>query len=327
MLATAQVLPRKTYFATLTGALFAICAAMGKKAKPPEAASSSKNNRPASTLPFSGRSLIFGVVGITIAVLVQWLLTAGYLSPPSPPTPPKTGMRKRTSPPAKPEPTGPPAVCPDDWTECPKVPGADWVALEALAKTLEPPSAEALDEACHQPSSLLSPRDVQGMHLLCLLPPPKDSGAVSLVAMVPRMNKATTTYPLLLLPELKKAEHVVAALSRALKIKRRGPKYQHPALFTEHGVRLSSASLLTYYPDAATPTRLLMLQGGQWLWPPVDVGHVHYIQDLVEEGVATRVVTLSLKPLVVEVENSPPEEATHIIGRAKPHMAGSGSRS
>jgi len=67
------------------------------------------------------------------------------------------------------------------------------------------------------------------------------------------------------------------------------------------------------------------MEGGQWLWPPVDVGHAHLIPDLVTPGVSTRVVTLSLRPLVVEVENFLTNvEAQHIIARAKPHMAKSG---
>jgi len=57
----------------------------------------------------------------------------------------------------------------------------------------------------------------------------------------------------------------------------------------------------------------------------VEVGHVHILPNLTAPGVDTRVVTVSLKPLVVEVENFlNPAEAAHIIERAVPHMAKSG---
>ena len=61
-----------------------------------------------------------------------------------------------------------------------------------------------------------------------------------------------------------------------------------------------------------------MMEGGQWLWPPVEPGHAHLLPDLVSKGLMTRVVTLSLRPLVVEVEHFlNQEEAHHIIERAK----------
>jgi hypothetical protein len=69
----------------------------------------------------------------------------------------------------------------------------------------------------------------------------------------------------------------------------------------------------------------LCLEGGQWLWPPVEKGHVHIIHNLTAPGVDTRVVTVSLKPLVVEVENFlSAEESKYIIERASPHMEKSG---
>ena len=69
------------------------------------------------------------------------------------------------------------------------------------------------------------------------------------------------------------------------------------------------------------------MEGGQWLWPPGEVGHAHLLPDLTAPGVTTRVVTLSLKPLVVEVENFlSPDEAKHIWTRAAPAAGGNGRR-
>ena len=283
------------------------------KSKPKAATKAART----SSLPFGGRSVVIGVVGIGIAVLGQFMLTQGYFSSPPPPPPPKAGMRPTAANPKAAAAAGPPAVCPDDWKECPRVAGVDWVALEATAITV--PTATELD-ACHQPSSLLSPRKVPGMHLLCVLPPPVGSAAASLLAIFPHMQRDAPV-ELLLLPPLKKAEHVASALTRKLAISKKGPKYQHPALFSTSGVRLKTAQMLASAGADAAPARLLCMAGGQWLWPPVDVGHVHVIPDLTAPGVETRVVTVSLRPLVVEVENFlNPEEAHHIINRAKPHV-------
>ena len=269
----------------------------------------SSKERP-SSLPFGGRSVLIGAGGIGIAILGQFLLTQGYFSPPPPPPRPRTGLQPSAAKAKAEKPALPPAVCPDDWQHCPRVAGVDWVALEATPITV--PSAEEL-EACHSPSSLLSPRPVKGMHFLCVLPPPADSAAASTLVIFPHMERAAPI-ELMLLPRLKKADDVVHALVRKLAISKSGPgfparalsRYQPPAIFSTSGVRLKTAKLLasggSSGADAAHgPTRLLCMEGGQWLWPPVDVGHVHVIPGLTAPGVDTRVVTLSMKPLVVEV--------------------------
>ena len=70
---------------------------------------------------------------------------------------------------------------------------------------------------------------------------------------------------------------------------------------------------------------MLALEGGQWFWPPGEPGTVRELPDLTAPGSTTRIVTRSLTPLVVEVENFlNADEAEHIIARAKPHMAKSG---
>ena len=317
---------------------------MGKnKGKPRnggEVGTSSKGGGGASgsSAFFGSRGVLIAFVGVGIAVGLQFALTAGYLSPPSAPS--RSGLRSTDAKKkASDKRSLPPAICPEDWKECPKVAGIDWVALEAAeASPHAMPSFEAL-AGCHAPSTLLSPRKVPGMHLLCVLPPPAGAdapAAVSTVAIFAHMDGRTATSPsaVLLLPKLKKAEHAVAAVARKLRFRRKGPLYQPAAIFNERGIRLKTASLLAFGGGAGGAggaggeggaRRLLCMEGGQWLWPPVDVGHVHEIADLTAPGVITRVVTVSLQPLVVEVENFLNlEEAQHIVERAKPHMAKSG---
>ena len=367
------------------------CHYMGKKNKPAGKAAAAPS-KPSTARNFG----VLGLLGVGLALVLQAFLSSNA----TPPAPSRAAgevpkHEKRAGKKAKavvPEPTGPPAVCPEGWTNCPRVPGANWVELEALATSpVVAPTAEAL-EGCHAPHSLLSPQRVPGMHLLCLLPPPPESTAAVTIAIFKDMERTEffadgqpRPAAVLLLPQLQTAEQAVAALVRRLHIVRKSPLYQPPALFTDSGVRLQTAAILTSPRadgggDAGSPVRrLLCMEGGQWIWPPVEVrvrvhsvrvdapsppalptvsllppirtrtrgragrarlcthlapdarrpphqpssevslrfphatscrsppssqvGHVTLLPDLTAKGVTTRVVTLSLKPLVVEVKD------------------------
>ena len=236
------------------------------------------------------------------------------------------------------EPPRPPARCIDGWAECPRVPGADWVALAELEAAVKMAEFDAASiEACLGPTPLLSPEPVQGMHLLCVLPPPRwrrenedevrggeEAGVAAMLAVFPNMERRERPSRVVLLPQLSKADDIITVLRYKLRFPSRGPKYQRPALFTEDGVRLVKAEAALGRGNRALH-RLLCLEGGQWLWPPVEKGHVHIIHNLTAPGVDTRVVTVSLKPLVVEVENFlSAEESKYIIECASPHMEKSG---
>jgi hypothetical protein len=175
------------------------------------------------------------------------------------------------------------------------------------------------------------------MHLLCVLPPPRwrrenedevrggeEAGVAAMLAIFPMMERRERPSRVVMLPSLSKADDIITVLRYKLRFPSRGPKYQRPALFTEDGVRLVKAEAALGRGNRALH-RLLCLEGGQWLWPPVEKGHVHIIHNLTAPGVDTRVVTVSLKPLVVEVENFlSAEESKYIIERASPHMEKSG---
>ena len=273
------------------------------KSKPPKAGGNKpaqakgKGSTTSSSLPAGAGLALIGLVGVGVAIALQSFLTATQ------PSVLDSVVEEPQAPPR--EPTGPPARCIDDWAECPRVPGADWVALAQLEESLD---VEALDAgaiaACKGPTPLLSAEPVLGMHLLCVLPAPmgEEARVAATLAVFTSMERRERPSRALLLPPLAKADDIVAALRYKLRFPRRGPKYQPPALFTEAGVRLVHAEpALGRGPRALH--RLLCLEGGQWLWPPVEVGHVHILPNLTAPGVDTRVVTVSLKPLVVEVEN------------------------
>ena len=246
---------------------------------------------------------------LLLAVAVQLLLTWGYFqwqadpqAPPSGDAPPQASASA-------------PTRCPDDWSDCPAVPGADWAALAALEAEAEAPTEEQL--ASCDAEDILSSQRVPGMHLLCVVP--SASGGMLGVAVYRDMLKGHPAQLLLLPPTLAAAEHLVAAIEHKLQVPaRQNPLSQPGALFTDAGIRMKRTRKLTGM------RRAIMTEGGQWLWPPGEVGHVHPLPGLVAPGIETRVVTLSIRPLVVEIENFlTTEEAAHIVARAKPVSRGS----
>lgn len=206
---------------------------------------------------------VLGVVGVGVAITMQSALAS---------PPPPAASAEQQAPPR--EPVGPPARCIDGWAECPKVPGADWVALAELEAAMSPESLDAESVArCLGPTPLLSASRVPGMHLLCVLPPPagEEARVAATIAAWPGMVRRDAPATVLLLPTLSKAEDVVAALSFKLGFPRKLTRmYQPPALFTESGVRLVRAAAALGRGKAALH-RFLCLEGGQWLWPPVEV--------------------------------------------------------
>lgn len=219
---------------------------MGKNKphKPPKVGGGGgKGSASSSFSLFSWKTAAVGLVG---AVCVQLLLTSGLFGGGDAAARQQQQGRsstggaaiKRAKSNAPATPTGPPAVCPPNWAECPKVAGADWVALSALEQTPSAdPSAEAL-AACHAPSTLLSPWPVHGMHLVCVLPPPpaavaEGSGAAATIALFEKMEHHSSPSPrpsaVLLLPRLQTAEQAIAALSRRLKLREKpSHMYQVP---------------------------------------------------------------------------------------------------
>ena len=130
---------------------------MGKAAKQQRAAAAAAAAAASSSKSSSSSWTLYGLVAVADAVAVQAFLLYG--SPSTSATEPE------------PPPPLPAAVCPSNWPECPRIPGADWVALEALEQEASSaPSREALEAYC-SPRELLSQQEVRGMHLFCVLPP------------------------------------------------------------------------------------------------------------------------------------------------------------
>jgi hypothetical protein len=184
---------------------------------------------------------------VLVAVGVQLFLTIGYLSWPEAPA--QEGASARGA--LEPLCAGPPAVCPDDWDECPRVAGIDWPALFARERAPETqPTTEALAKC--EAHALLSPLTVPGMHLVCVLPPPPASAAArpgaeasATLAIFDQMLRSPAPPRVLLLPaKLRTGEHAVAVVQRAIGFSRptrtKWGEYQPAALFTDRGVRVST---------------------------------------------------------------------------------------
>jgi len=99
-------------------------------------------------------------------------------------------------------------------------------------------------------------------------------------------------------------------LEGALGTPRKGELYQHAALFSPSGSRFIHAA------RALAEPRLLMMEGGQWVWPTVRIGHTVVLDGLRSPGESTQIRTVSQQPAVFEIENFlKPRESDHMIGR------------
>eukprot|EP00946_MAST-07B_sp_MAST-7B-sp1_P003730 g3730.t1 len=81
--------------------------------------------------------------------------------------------------------------------------------------------------------------------------------------------------------------------------------------------------LATDMLSAAYP-RLFLFEGGNFIWPGVAIGHERKVPT--RDGASAPIIfkTISLRPLVFEIDNFlKPEECDHIIKLAEPHMGAS----
>eukprot|EP00966_Prymnesium_polylepis_P262693 6067937-Prymnesium_polylepis.1 len=114
---------------------------------------------------------------------------------------------------------------------------------------------------------------------------------------------------------------LIALAMGELERPKRPQEHQPSAVFNLGGERLRSAAALL----AAVRSRhgLLLLEGGQWMWPAPHVGHTWEVPVTENETVRLRVV--SQRPRVLEVDEFlRDEECSYIVGKADGHMFTSG---
>ena len=196
-----------------------------------------------------GRSWQKHLVWIIVAVLAQALLTLGYLrytgSALDGALAEMVSSARRFS--------LPEAVCPDEWVECPRLPDVDWPALFALADAAAPAHIDRDLDRC-EPTALLSPRPVPGMHLICVLPAPASPvGAAAMLLVYTNMERGRQP-TLLYLPKgaleaetigeqtAKRVAFITAMLEYRLSLRSasRPARWQRPGWFTATGIRIES---------------------------------------------------------------------------------------
>jgi hypothetical protein len=119
------------------------------------------------------RHLPIIVLGIALQLALPWAYYT-FFAPTEPAAAvPVTAEPKRAA-------AATPAVCPDDWAECPRVGGVDWVAMLELQGSADLQQTAALGSSSVDcsPDGMLSPQAVPGMHLFCVLPPPEGAAGV-----------------------------------------------------------------------------------------------------------------------------------------------------
>jgi len=214
----------------------------------------------------------------------------------------------------------------------PEVAGVDWAALAASDAAAAPPADEEI--AMHCPvGSLLSPRLIPGLHIICRLPsaPAHASGTAALGSArlavwrdADRSKNAGKPSHVFALPatfgKSESLAELIGAVGARLRFEWRGAQWQTPAFFTPDGIRLTSTAAVGSRL-AAGP--ICLYEGGQFIWPPGEVGSSREVA--LPDGHLATIRTLSLQPIVLSIENFlRPEEAGHIIELAKPHLAKSG---
>lgn len=225
----------------------------------------------------------------------------------------------------------PPNNGPETW-QLPPLPGVDWAALEAADSTMPAPSDEEL--ALHCPvASLLSPMPIRGLHVLCRLPASAEEPAATRTVGGSRLavwrdadRSAGRGKPshVFSLPAGDGAPRTMAellgVLGARLRFVWRGAQWQPPAVFTADGLRLQTLPAVASRLGAQP---LCLFEGGQFIWPPGEVGSVRQVP--LPDGHLATVRTLSVQPVVLSVDNFlRPHETGYIIERAAPHLVKSG---
>ncbi|KNC46097.1 proly 4-hydroxylase [Thecamonas trahens ATCC 50062] len=107
-----------------------------------------------------------------------------------------------------------------------------------------------------------------------------------------------------------------ADITAALKIAPIEPGREHRqpwAFFTNQARRAST--------KAQVEQVMLLFEGGQWLWPGIEIGHMWEIENLVDGAPNLVLETLELQPLVLSVHHFLAlSECDYIVGKAKPHF-------
>ena len=227
-----------------------------------------------------------------------------------------------------------------------------WDTVDGLATSM-PVTTEDLEHC--RVSHLLSKMPVEGMSIVCLLPPTAaakhtshedcdagtDAGTepnrkanhyidrlshARLVvwkdahAKKPTADTAHTYSHYIVLPAITTAMDLatlITIVAAKLNLVRRDTRRPLPALYSQHGAKFLSLDAVARV--TANDGVLCFSEGGVWVWPPGPIGTVRSLQ-LADNRTVT-IKTLSDAPVVLEIESFlSPDQAAHIQQVSAPHL-------
>jgi prolyl 4-hydroxylase len=198
----------------------------------------------------------------------------------------------------------------------------EWKADDSAWLNAHATNSSSLFEKCDL-ENVLSDIATPGFHVLCVMPitQVEAQSAMTRVAVFKRGLCSSSPHTSFLVPKSvgSSMEKLVNFVSYRLDMKEKHhPRfdYQRLGLFTRRGGRL-------YEPmDLFSRPSVLVMEGGQWVWPGVRIGHTAELPDLRNNGEVTLIKTVSLEPKVFEIVNFLKEsESDHIIEKAGPLVA------
>ena len=178
-----------------------------------------------------------------------------------------------------------------------------------------------VDGVCEMGKWLQSEFPVQGQHILCLAR--RADGALE-VQVAKHMMAGALLGNFTIAPAVP-AKHATLASIRAeleagvgfeVQSNEWDPKRKQPwALFTTGGARVNSMA------QALRARTLMLVEGGQWVWPGVVVGHRQEVRGVGESNEPVVLETLSLRPLIFTVSDFISKaDAAHIRAISAPHL-------
>ncbi|CAE8625367.1 unnamed protein product [Polarella glacialis] len=172
-------------------------------------------------------------------------------------------------------------------------------------------------------SALLSEVTVRGFHVLCAV---VEAGKVErLCVFANGLDQPRCTHSFRVQGG-ETVDAVIKLVGPQLLTRRPRPRAPSLALFTASGRRLPGH---LSFADIGVPEyrrAMVLIEGGEWHWPPVQVGFVRPLHGFVHSGLeGITMKTLSLKPRVFEVKSFIEEkECDRMLEKGGPHVKKSG---
>jgi hypothetical protein len=191
-----------------------------------------------------------------------------------------------------------------------------WKADDSAWLSAHSTNSTSIFEKCDLDNTL-SDVASPGFYVLCVMPitQVEAQSASTRVAVFSQGLRSAAPHSSFLVPKSVGGSMAELAnfLSYRLRIRKKSHprfEYQRLGLFTNRGARLHTPLDVWKRPS------VLVMEGGQWIWPGVRIGHTVELPNLRNKGEVTMIKTVSLQPKVFEIVNFLKEsESDHIIAK------------